>query len=153
MSEVKIKKVEGCKVAAIEEQGSFDKIGSIFGELYGWISKKSIEPSGPPFGIYYDDPGKVAPEKCRYEICAPIKGDVDGDERVKIKEIPEMEVACITHKGSYSQVGSAWQKISEWIEKEGYQFAEAGREVYLNAPETTPEKELLTEIQIPISKK
>ena len=152
MVEVIIKIVEECKVAAIEEWG-FDKIGAIFGELYGWISKKNIELSGPPFGIYYDDPAEVAPEKCRYEICTPIKGGVEGDERVKIKEIPETEVASITHKGPYSQVGSAWQKISEWIMREGYQFAGAGREIYLNAPETTPEEELLTEIQIPIRKK
>ncbi len=153
MSEVKIKKVERCKVAAIEEQGSFDKIGSIFGELYGWISKKNIGLSGPPFGIYYDDPSKTDFKKCRYEICVPIKGDVEGNERIKIKEIPNMEVACTIHKGPYSQVGSAWQKVFEWVEKEGYQFAGGRREIYLNVPGTTPEEKLLTDIQIPIRKK
>jgi len=153
MPEITIKKVEGCKVAAIEGKGPYDKVGPIFGELYTWLSKRSIELSEPPFGIYYDDPSKVAPEKCRYEICVPIMEEVKGDERVKIKTIPEIEVACITHKGSYSQIGSAWNKICEWIDKEGYQWAGAGREVYFNCPETTPEEELLTEIQIPIRKK
>ncbi len=153
MAEIMVKKVEGCKVAVIEGQGPYDKVGPIFDEIFDWLSQRGIESPSPPFGIYYDNPSEVAPEKCRYEICVPIEGDVEGDERVKIKTVPETEVACITNKGPYSRIGPAWEDVFRWMEREGYQCVGAGREVYFNCPKDTPEEELLTEIQVPIRKK
>lgn len=150
--EVTIKEVEATKVAAISEQGPYGKMGSVIGELHNWLSDKEIEPAGPPFGIFYDDPNEVTPEECRYKICFPISQDIEGDERVKIETIPAITAATTVHKGSYTEVGPAWEKLSKWIRKKGYQWAGAGREVYLNDPKTTSESELLTEIQIPVKK-
>ena len=75
MAEIMVKKVEGCKVAVIEGQGPYDKVGPIFDEIFDWLSQRGIESPSPPFGIYYDNPSEVAPEKCRYEICVPVEGD------------------------------------------------------------------------------
>lgn len=152
ISEITVKKVEATRVAAINEQGPYEEMGKVLAELYGWLSDKGIQPAGPPFGIFYDDPSEVAPEKLRYKICFPLSQNIQGDDRIKIETIPAIEAASIIHKGPYSEVGPAWEKLSKWIEKEGYQWAGAGREIYLNDPENTPEDELLTEIQIPVKK-
>ncbi len=146
------REVPAATVASISEQGPYGEMGNVTGELYGWLSSKGIEPVGLPFGIYYDDPNEVAPQDLRYKVCIPISQDIEGDERVTIETIPAITAATIIHKGPYSEVGSAWGKLATWVENKGYQFEGTGREVYLNDPESTPEDELLTEIQIPIKK-
>ena len=150
---VTLKKVESMKVALISVQGPYSEIGPVFGELYGWLSKKGVQPAGLPFGIYYDNPDEVPPEECRYDICVPIAVQVESDERVQIKELPEIEVASFIHKGAYEKVNSSWKKVYTWIYRNNYKPAGPGREVYLNSPEEVPEDSLLTEIQVPIKKK
>jgi len=153
MAEITVKQAEGCKAAIIKGQGPYDKVGPLFEELFEWLKKKGIEPSGPSFGIYYDDPEKTPPEKCRYEIGFPIDKDIEGDERVEIKTYSPVEVATILHQGPYSTIGEKWGEICQWVEREGYEWAGPGREVYIKCPGTvSSEQELLTEIQIPIRK-
>ncbi|MCK4353214.1 GyrI-like domain-containing protein [candidate division WOR-3 bacterium] len=160
MAEIMLKKVAPCKAVVIEGQGPYDKVGPIFRELFEWLSKKGLKPAGPSFGIYYDNPDEVPPEKCRYKICFPIEipvsptgGEIAGDERVKLKDIPGAEMACIAHYGSYSKIGPVWGKLCEWIDREGYNWAGPGREVYIKCPGMTEkEEELVTEIQIPVKK-
>lgn len=43
MAEIMVKKVEGCKVAVIEGQGPYDKVGPIFDEIFDWLSQRGIE--------------------------------------------------------------------------------------------------------------
>jgi len=117
------------------------------------LADKEIEPAGAPFGIYYDDPNKVPPDECRYDICIPISAEIEGDSLVQIKEIAEMEVASIMHKGAYENVGPSWGKLYGWIFKNKYEPAGPGMEVYLNSPMEVPEDSLLTEIQVPVKKK
>ncbi len=150
---VTVKKTEAEKVAFIAGQGPYSEIGPVFNELYKWLADKGIEPAGPPFGIYYDDPRKVPPEECRYEICVAVGAETLGDSLVQIKEIPEMEVASLTYMGPYEKVAPSWDKIYGWIYKNKYEPAGPGMEIYLNSPEKVTEDSLLIEIRVPIKKK
>lgn len=151
--EVAVKKIDSRKVAFIAKQGDYSQVGTTIGELFGWLNEKGIQPAGPPMGIYYDDPKKVPLEKCKWEVCVPVVGEVEPDERVQVKELPEMEVASLLHKGAYDKVGPSWGKLYGWIYRNKYTPAGPGMEVYLNSPDEVPEDSLLTEIQVPVKKK
>lgn len=151
--EVKIKTVEGSRVAFIGEMGDYSKVGSVIEELYIWLGEREVLIAGPCFGVYYDDPEKVPADSLRWEICVPVEAELEGDERVGIKDIPETEVAYLIHKGSYETVGSDWKKLYGWIFRNNYTPTGPGREVYLNNPKEVPEDSLLTEIQVPVEKK
>jgi len=150
--EVAVKKVEGTTVACIAEQGAYEEMGTVLGELYMWLAGKEIAPAGPPIGVYYDNPEEVPSESLRYEICVPVAVEIEGDERVGVRELPATDVAYITHKGSYANAGLSWEKVYAWIETSEYVPTGPGREVYLNSPQEVPEDSLLTEIQIPVTK-
>lgn len=151
--DIKIKSVPATKVASIACQGPYSEIGPHFGELFSWLGEKEIQPAGPPMGIFHDDPEKVAPEECRYEVCVPVTGEVEGDERVVIKELPETEVVSLLYQGPYEDVAPSWSKMFSYIYRNNYEPTGAGMEVYLNSPEEVPEDSLLTEIRIPVKKK
>lgn len=159
MAEITIKKVPSCKVVAVE--GRLSKIddketrkiwASVFDEIFRWLETKGLLPfASAPIGIYYEK--RYGDNHNGYEVCIPISANIIGDNRVKVKELPEIEVASIIHKGAYANAQESWGKLGDWIAKNGYEYSRKGaREVYLNCPKTVPESELLTEIQIPIRK-
>ena len=149
--EVMLKQVAPIKFISIAHQGNYSQIGNVFGKLYTWVGKKGISPVGAPFGIYYDNPQKVAPDSCRYELCVPVEGKIVGDSLVQVKEMGAMEVASIIHKGPYETVGPYWESIYTWIYTNNYEPMGAGMEVYLN-PQTESPDSLLTELRIPVKK-
>ena len=152
--EVKVKMVEGFHVAFIKEVGDYNKVGSVIEELYIWLGEREAKIAGHCFGMYYqDDPEKIPVESLRWEICIPIEAELEGDERVGIKDIPETEVAYLIHKGSYETVGQDWKKLYEWIFRNNYIPTGPGKGIYLNNPKEVPEDSLLTEIQVPVGKK
>lgn len=151
--DISVKTVGVTKYVFIAGQGNYSEIGALFGKLFEWLTEKDINPIGPPFGIYYDNPKEVSPDECRYDVCVPIKAEIEGDSLVQIKEIPAMEVASFMYKGPYDKVGSSWEKLYGWIYKNKYEPAGPGMEVYLNSSAEVSADSLLTEIQIPVKKK
>ncbi|MDA8234954.1 MAG: GyrI-like domain-containing protein [Clostridia bacterium] len=61
-------------------------------------------------------------------------------------------VAYAVHKGSYQEVGNTIQKLVAWMMEKGYAPVGFPSSTYYNDPNTTPEEELLTEIQFPVQK-
>ncbi len=150
---ISVKTVGATKCVFISGQGNYSEVGLIFGKLFEWLIEKDVNPIGPPFGIYYDNPKEVPLAECRYDVCVPIKVEIESDSLVQIKEICEMEVASLMYKGPYDKVGASWEKLYSWVYKNKYEPAGPGMEVYLNSPAEVSADSLLTEIQIPVKKK
>ena len=150
---VVVKKIEPMKYVSISCQGDFSQVNSVFGRLFKWLSTKNLQPAGPPFGIYYDNPKEVPLDSCRYELGIPIGMEIVGDSLVQVKALDSMEVASTVHKGSYKTVESAWNSIYSWVYSNSYEPVGPGMEIYFNSPTEVPEDSLLTEIRVPVKKK
>ena len=61
-------------------------------------------------------------------------------------------MACVVHKGSFSSLGQAYNKLIEWVEKNGYQVVGSTRELYLQYERDGDQSQYVTEIQIPVEK-
>lgn len=155
--EVMVKKTEPMTVAFIAKKGPYSLISQTFGELYGWIGEKGYIPSGPPVGVYFNDPQQVPAEELLWELCSPIAGDVTSsgpDERgLGVRRVEGMEVAATIHKGPYDKIGPVYGALAGWIMENGYEIAGPPEEVYLSDPGQTPPQELLTEVRFPARKK
>ena len=150
--EIELKKVGEMQVAYIAHVGPYGEVGPLFAEIAGWLAGKGLQISGPPFGIYYDNPEVVPAEKLRCEVGFPFIGETQGEGRIKVKKIPGREVLSGIHKGPYREVGPVYEALTRHAVKKGYSIVGAPVEIYLNAPGEVPESELLTEVQIPVTK-
>jgi effector-binding domain-containing protein len=74
-----------------------------------------------------------------------------GSDKVKVYELPEIEAACIIHKGPYEGFRETYTALMSWIEKNGYEITGHDREVYLTYDANDGSKNV-TEIQFPVKK-
>ena len=155
--EVTVKKTEPVIVAFLSVTGPYTLIGESFGKLYSWMGEKGYIPSGPPLGVYLNDPGEVPAEELLWELQSPIAGDIapsDPDERgMGIKKLDETEVASTVYKGPYEGMGNIYGELVGWIMGNGFEISGAPSEIYLSDPVKTPPQELLTEVRFPVNKK
>jgi AraC family transcriptional regulator len=156
MAEIKIKKTKACRLAYVEHVGEYGSIpyNRYFAQLYGWAKEKKIRPGFQPMVIFYDDPSQTPPEKCRSEIGIPITGDAKPEGNIKIKDLPPMEVAVIQHKAPAKEYPETYRKLSEWMAKNGYEWAGPSIEVYTKKPKVEGDEVILyANVQVPIKKK
>jgi effector-binding domain-containing protein len=151
--EALIKTIEPITVISMEKKGPYSEIGKTIGELLSWAIAKQVKLVGAPFGLYYDDPTKVVPESTRYEICMPVAIETKGDKAVKVKQLPQMEVASAIYTGPYDKVSATYGQLMTWIDQNNYSISGPAREIYISNPSAVPPESLKTEIQFPVKKK
>ncbi len=156
MSEVKIVQVPKTQILSHGYTGPYDEASSHMDELYQWIMRKGYAIAGAGMGLYLDDPTKVDPVKCRYEVCYPVFETCDGGGEVIRKVLPVQEVAVMDHQGALGNIMSlTYAAIFTWIGQNGYiyEVGEPLREVYKVSPlDVTVESDRVTEVQIPVHK-
>lgn len=122
--------------------------------VYPGIYQMGIIANGAP-GILYHSPD-FNPSAIDAELIYPVPESVTDAvtlaEKYKItpRTLPAVEVASLTHHGSYDTLETTYKVIGQWIEANQYEIAEATRELYLTAPDD-PEGPI-TEIQFPVKK-
>ena len=123
----------------------------------------------PKMGALMEKAGCVCalPEYCFTNYLEP--GYKDGDILVEICEsvveakketgdlhfrtLPEIQAACIFHKGSYNLFSESYETVLRYIEENGYAIAGEIRESYIDGVwNKDDERDWLSEIQIPIRK-
>ena len=156
MAGPKFEERQASDLAYLETKGSFDKIPwqECIEKLYGWAKKQKVMPGFYPMGIYLDDPKLVSPENCRTEIAITFKGKAQEESGVKIREMPAMKVASISHKGPGSEFQKTYGTLMEWVEKKGYELSGPPMEIYSKKPETVNGETILyAKILFPVKKK
>ncbi len=148
-----IETIDSMYVACLSVTGPYSETGTSFAEIMTWFTAKKIEPTGAPFGIFYDDPTKVMSESTKYEVCFPVIAQTKGDEKVMVKKLDPIQVATTIYTGPYDKIGETYGKLFAWIGMNKYQVVGAPREIYLNDPAKVPAESLKTKIAIPIAAK
>lgn len=153
ISDVTLKKVDPMTIASIREVvPGYEDMGAHFGEIFAYLGKNQVTPAGPPFGMYHDEGYKD--KDIDIESAVPIAGSAPSSDRVKVRELPEVEqMACITLEGSYEGLSEAYGRLIEWIQANGYQIIAPNREIYLKGPGPDCEPaQYVTELQFPVHK-
>ncbi len=150
--DIVLKRIEPMKVAAVRDFiPSYSEQGHLWEELGAYIRGKGVKIVPPCMVIYYDSGYKE--DKVDAEIIEPIAGDMEGNDRIKVRYLEGVEqMACVIHKGSYQTISLAYTALSKWIQENGYTISGPQRELYLKGEwDSKSPDEYITEIQIPVT--
>lgn len=153
--EVTITKKNPQAVAFIRHTGPYEEVGPTWERLCAWAGPKGLITEKTPFiGVSYDDPEVTEADKIRYDACIGLDQPVLPEGDIGVQELPGGTFAVTVHIGPYSGLKDAYDWLmGTWLTDSGY---EAGGcptyEVYLNAPDKVRPEELLTEINLPLTR-
>lgn len=99
-------------------------------------------------GISFDDPNVTAPSRCRFYACASVQKQITPKGEFGTIQLPKGKYAVYTLRGSYSGLQNLYNHINLHFNYK-LRFGLAYEE-YLNNPQNTTEKKLITKIHIPI---
>ena len=156
MANPKLETRKAANLAYIDHKGSYDRVPweDYIKRLYGWAKEQKVMPGFYPMAICYDDPEKTPPEKIRSEIGITFKGRGKEQDGVKIRKMPAMKVAAISHKGPSVEFKNTYAKLTEWINKKGYRMSGPSIEVYSKKPEVVNGVKILyAKVMMPVKRK
>ena len=159
MDKVKVEKTKPMKIAYIEHIGAYSEVpyDEYMNRLFSWAKQNKVRPGFKTMSLCYDNPHETAPAECRSEIAIPIKGTATPSEDIKVKDLPSMEVAVIKHKGPSEKYDESYEKLSQWMEENGYEWAMEPVPVieeYTKKPKVVGGETIIyANIKVPIKKK
>ena len=88
------------------------------------------------------------------EICESVTEAKKEIGDLQFKTLPEIQAACVFHKGSYRTFSESYETVLRYIEENGYEIAGEIRESYIDGVwNQDDESEWLSEIQVPVRRK
>ncbi|MBP3509901.1 MAG: MerR family transcriptional regulator [Oscillibacter sp.] len=88
------------------------------------------------------------------EICESVVEAKTETGDLRFKTLPEIQAACVFHKGSYRTFSGSYETVLRYIEENGYEIAGEIRESYIDGVwNKDDESAWLSEIQIPVRRK
>ena len=152
---VLIKKLPEVTVCTMEKKiESYDALFDIMPEMGQEMEKLGCICSEPEYCFtHYLEEG-FKENDILVEVCQAVTEKKENSDKVKFKILPEVEAACIFHKGSYDTFHKSYAVILDFIEKNGYGICGNIREAYIDGVwnKDNPE-EWLSEIQIPVTRR
>jgi effector-binding domain-containing protein len=118
---------------------SYRAIAQFLGEL-------GEQPAGPAYAAYFN----MDMQDLDVEIGFPVSRVLSGKGEIIASEIPGGRLATCLYTGVYSEIGPAYEELTQWIAKEGCETAGVSYEFYLNDPAQIPPQELMTQIIFPL---
>jgi DNA-binding transcriptional MerR regulator len=165
--EILLKSVKAQWIASVRETiSSWDQdvvgptLTRMFDEVLEHLLDHDADFADPGTALYHHqnpfiDNG-IKKEELDVEAAAPIDEPVPESDRVRVRELPQMEVAYAVHHGDFSGLPLAKKAIFAWIEENGYRRTGPIREVYLhhdpNHEANYDSPHHVTEVQFPVEK-
>lgn len=129
-------------------------------EIYTWLEQTQIVPVAHEMVLY--SMGEYREDNIELEMAVGIDKGVQRTHplplasRLQMRELPASEeMACVVHQGSIYDVPQGMIALYSWVSANGYQPADAYREIHLFGREDDPHTDyqhLTLEIQLPIEK-
>ncbi|MDD5646885.1 MAG: GyrI-like domain-containing protein [Candidatus Bipolaricaulis sp.] len=151
---VEVKPMPEWNVIYARHIGAYNKIGEAFERLFKWAEPRGLVrfPETVSLAIYHDSPEITDAAKLRSDACLTVPSGTKVDGEIGTMKIPGGLFAVAHVEMDVSQFGEAWDKlIGEWMPKSGYQPDDRMcYEMYLNDPDTHPEKKWIVDICEPV---
>lgn len=150
---IEVKKMPARRVAAVPHVGPYTGISQAFERLDTIANQRGLfDLAGAALlGIFYDDPRSTPPEQLQSAAGITVPDDLVLPDGLEERTLAAGRYACTTHVGPYEQLGTAWQRLMDWLPSNGYQPGPAASyEVYRNTPMNTPPEQLVTELYLPV---
>jgi DNA gyrase inhibitor GyrI len=128
--------------------------GNAAQRLMAYMGEKSIQPAGPMFSVWYEDPSTTAAGALTSKWCFPIAADNEPTAMVTIENMPEMQVVSCTYDGHPNSAMNAWEAVMKFGVDNNLEWAGAPMEVYhKNGMESMKAEDWQCEVVWPAMKK
>lgn len=116
------------------------------------VQKELLNSSTEFIGLSFDNPNITKHEQCRFYACLTVPASIKAKGTIGNYTLDGGTFAIFTLQGSYIQLRKLYPYIYfEWLPKSKYELRDAMPfEKYVNSPDEVKEKDLITEIYIPI---
>jgi effector-binding domain-containing protein len=137
--EIELKDVEPQPVLSIKTKCKIAEIGpiikQILPEVFNYLDKRGVHPSGPPFTRYHG----FADDEVELEGGFPVAEPQQGEGRVEAGKLPGGTVARTMHVGPYEDLPKVHDALDRWIEEMGKEPAGPQWERYWTDPGKEPD--------------
>jgi len=134
----------------VEARGSYTEVGRSLERVFALAAAAGVEPTGAPFALYYDDPGKVAVDALRLRACLPVAKSVATRGELGYDVLESTTVAYAFVAGPYPEVPRSYPALFAYLARMDWVENGPIREIYLvNPGEVQDFAELVTEVQVP----
>jgi AraC family transcriptional regulator len=151
--EVKIVQRPALRVAFMRHVGPYSAVGKTWERFLPLLGKEGLLGGDTQFiGICHDDPEVTPQDRVRYDACVSIDERFSPVREIGVQVIAGGEYAMTTHFGPYDKLGQTYARLlGQWLPRSGRQLRSCPCfEVYLNDPQGTDPKDLLTDIYAPL---
>jgi len=136
---------------AVRVRTRVDELPEVLGQWYGAIAGYLVElgeqPAGAPFAAYYN----LDMQDLEVGIGFPVARSLPGKGQIQPGEIAGGSYATCLYTGPYSELGTAYDALNQWMADNGYTPSGLVYEIYLNDSAQTPPQELQTLILYPLT--
>lgn len=149
---VMIKKIPAVICACMENRiDSYDELFTMMPEMGALMEENGCVCAIPEYCFTHYLEAGYKETQILVETCQAVTKRGMDTEKLKFKEFPEVQIASIYHKGSYSEFPKAYATILKYIEENNYKICGNIRENYIDGVwNKDSEEEWLSEIQIPV---
>ena len=133
---------------------SYDCLFDRMPEMGALMEKTGCECALPEYCFTgYPEPG-YRDADILVEICEAVVAAKKETGGLRFKTLPEIQAACIFHKGSYRTFPESYETVLRYVEENGYEITGQIRESYIDGVwNRDDESEWLSEIQVPVRKR
>lgn len=121
-------------------------MGHAFEAVMRYLGEMGEAPAGAPFAAYYNQDM----EHLEVEIGFPVGRALPGRGEVQAGEIPGGQQAACTFVGPYTELATAYDTLTRWLQERHLEPTGVVYEFYLNDPASTPPEQLQTQIVFPL---
>lgn len=150
-----IEDYDGCNYIGVQATCKMDELApsmeKSFGKMHEFMGANPDAIAGAPFCVYHK--WEIVKGMCTYSACIPVKEiPASLPAGTKSGSIPKMKVHTIKHEGAYKHLGNAWSTQQTMSRGKEFKYNKKVDpfEIYLNDPQETAEKELLSAVCFPV---
>ncbi|MBW2374236.1 MAG: GyrI-like domain-containing protein [Deltaproteobacteria bacterium] len=134
----------------LEHRGSYSDTGALIPVLHRELRAQGLEPDGPPFCLFYDDPSQVPASELRSRAAIPVRGSRAVLAPLAYEVLRSTTVGYAFVSGAYPDAPRAYPGVFAYLQGINWEAAGPVREIYLVPPGSNPDpSQLICEIQIP----
>ncbi|MGN1016171.1 MAG: MerR family transcriptional regulator [Faecousia sp.] len=152
---VLVKTIPETTVAAMKTRiESYDSLFEVMPKMGALMEKAGCECAVPEYCFTnYLEPG-YKDEDILVELCESVTAAKEETGGLYFRTLPEIQAACVFHRGSYRSFSESYEVVLRFIEENGYEIAGEIRESYIDGVwNQDDESGWLSEIQVPVRRR
>jgi AraC family transcriptional regulator len=142
--------------ACLRHVGPYDHAGPTYERVLRWAATAGLlERDAVVMGLSYDDPGAVAEDALRYDVCFGLTEPVALPVEFRLETVRGGRYAVHALRGPYNGIHDAFRRLfGKWLPTSGEEIDDRPcLELHMSRPTEVPESERLTKVCVPLRNK